>query len=155
MTPNLPDTQKHVGFYLKTKEDFSELAGVTVNDILFTHKGISGPKIYEISSLKARENFPYKLSFDMIGEIDLQTKLNENPHKTIKNLLSDYVPKSFSEFVLTKLNILPETKCHDINGRRRPGRRSSHVRRSRFKRNKSKITRIKTLQKYLFLRRSS
>lgn len=101
---------------LKTKEDFSTLAGVSINDILFTHKGVSGPKIYEISSLKARENFPYKLSFDLIGEVDLQTELNSNPHKSIKNLLSEFVPKSLSEFVLKSLGISIDLKCHAIDG---------------------------------------
>ena len=104
---------------LKTKEDFSALAGVAINDILFTHKGVSGPKIYEISSLKARENFPYKLSFDFVGEIDLQTALNLNPHKTIKNLLSEFVVKSFAEYILYNLRISPDIKCHKIDGKTR------------------------------------
>ena len=104
---------------LKTKEDFSQLSGVSINGILFTHKGISGPKVYEISSLKARENFPYKLNFDFIGEIDLQNELNSNPHKSIKNLLAEHLPKSFCEFVLNQIGIKPDTKCHLINGENR------------------------------------
>ncbi len=101
---------------LKTKEDFSELSGVSVNDILFTHKGVSGPKIYEISSIKAREKFPYKLSFNLVGDIDLQNELNTNPHKLIKNLLGEHIPKSLAEYILKELNINIETKCHMING---------------------------------------
>lgn len=104
---------------LLTKENFASISGVCINDILFTHKGISGPKIYEISSLRARENFPYKLNFDFIGEVDLQTELNSNPHKSIKNLLSEHVPKSFAEFVLTELKINPDTKSHMIDGKTR------------------------------------
>lgn len=104
---------------LKTKEDFSSISGVSVDDVLFTHRGISGPEVYKISSLKAREAFPYKLSFDFIGEIDLQSELNSNPHKSIKNLLSEYVPKSFAEFVLNSLDINPDEKCHLINGKMR------------------------------------
>lgn len=104
---------------LLTKENFASISGVCINDILFTHKGISGPKIYEISSLRARESFPYKLNFDFIGEVDLQTELNSNPHKSIKNLLSEHVPKSFAEFVLTELKINPDTKSHMIDGKTR------------------------------------
>lgn len=104
---------------LLTKENFAQISGVCINDILFTHKGISGPKVYEISSLRAREKFPYKLHFDFIGEIDLQTELNSNPHKSIKNLLSEHIPKSFAEFVLTELKINPDTKSHAINGKTR------------------------------------
>lgn len=104
---------------LLTKEKFAPISGVCINNILFTHKGISGPKIYEISSLRARESFPYKLNFDFIGEVDLQTELNSNPHKSIKNLLSERVPKSFAEFVLTELKINPDTKSHMIDGKTR------------------------------------
>ena len=104
---------------LLTKENFSAISGVVLNDILFTHRGISGPKIYEISSLKAREKFPYKLSFDFIGEIDLQTELNSNPHKSIKNLLSEHIPKSFADFVLRELKINSDLKCHAIDGKTR------------------------------------
>ncbi len=100
---------------LVTKEDFSKIAGVVVNDVLFTHKGISGPAIYRISSLKARDNLPYELCFDFLGEVDLQKALNSNPHKDIKNLLSDYVPKSFAEFILGGFN----PKCHTIDGKTR------------------------------------
>ena len=106
-----------VGF--KTKEDFSKISGVCINNILFTHKGVSGPAIYTISSIKAREKFPYTLNFDFVGEIDLQTQLNDNPHKSIKNLLSEFVPKSFAEFVLSELKINPDTKCHLIDDKTR------------------------------------
>ena len=104
---------------LKTEEDFSAISGVSINNILFTHKGISGPEVYKISSLKAREKFPYNLTFNFVGEIDLQELLNSNPHKTIKNLVSELVPKSFSEFVLNKLVVNPDEKCHKINGKTR------------------------------------
>lgn len=104
---------------LLTKENFSQISGVCINDLLFTHKGISGPRIYTISSLRARDKFPYKLNFDFIGKIDLQNDLNSNPHKSIKNLLADYVPKSFVEYVLQVLKINKETKCHAIDGKTR------------------------------------
>lgn len=100
---------------LVTKEDLSKLSGVSMNDVLFTHKGISGPAVYKISSLRARDKFPYTLSFNFVGDIDLQRALNENPHKSIKNLLSDYVPKSFAEFILDNA----DEKCHRIDGKTR------------------------------------
>ena len=62
-------------------------------DILFTHFGISGPLIYKISSIKARENFPYILNFDLYpNEFNLQEELNKNPHKDLKNILSKFLP---------------------------------------------------------------
>lgn len=32
MTPNLPDTQKHVGFYLRNKEDFLKAGNILINE---------------------------------------------------------------------------------------------------------------------------
>lgn len=104
---------------LLTKENFSQISGVCTNDLLFTHKGVSGPRIYTISSLCARDKFPYKLNFDFIGKVDLQNDLNSSPHKSIKNLLADYIPKSFVEYVLQVLKINKETKCHAIDGKTR------------------------------------
>lgn len=104
---------------LLTKGNFSQISGVCTNDLLFTHKGVSGPRIYTISSLRARDKFPYKLNFDFIGKVDLQNDLNSSPHKSIKNLLADYIPKSFVEYVLQVLKINKETKCHAIDGKTR------------------------------------
>ena len=104
---------------LLTKEDFSSISGVVINDVLFTHRGISGPKIYTISSLRARDDFPYKLSFNFIDDIDLQDYLNQNPHKSIRNLIAEFVPKSFADYVLYNLKIEAETKCHRIDGKTR------------------------------------
>lgn len=104
---------------LLTKEDSSSISGVVINDVLFTHRGISGPKIYTISSLRARDNFPYKLSFNFIDDIDLQDYLNQNPHKSIRNLIAEFVPKSFADYVLYNLKIEAETKCYRIDGKTR------------------------------------
>jgi len=109
---------------LKTSENLKKLAGVSIkgvqseglkDDLLFTHEGISGPLVYKISSIKARDNFPYKLSLNLCETFDLQDLLNKNPHKDIKNLLSEFVPKSFVEFILDN----PEIKCHQIDGKMR------------------------------------
>ena len=109
---------------LKTVENFKQLAGVSIKnvksegmigDIIFTHEGVSGPLIYKISSIKARDTFPYKLTLDLCNEFDLQELLNNNPHKSIKNLLSEFVPRSLAEFILKN----PDEKCHKINGKTR------------------------------------
>jgi hypothetical protein len=62
---------------------------------------------------------PYKLSLNIATIKDLQKDLNENPHKEIKNLLSQHLPKSFSNWILEKLSIKPDTPCHKIDGRTR------------------------------------
>ena len=120
-------TQALVG--LTTNENFANISGVSIknikanglknlnnDDILFTHKGITGPLIYKISSLKARDSFPYKLSFKLTKDFDLQEELNNNSQKEIKNLLGQFVPKSFATWLLEDLKINTETPCHKING---------------------------------------
>ena len=126
----IPPTQALVG--LVTKENFSAISGVSIKnvktygkefknsdngDIIFTHKGISGPLIYKISSIFARKEMPYKLVFQLVKDLDLQAELNKNPHKEIKNLLGQFVPKSFAEFVLENLDIEKDTPCHKITGK--------------------------------------
>lgn len=114
---------------LKTNFSTTELAGVTLknvrakigkknfcDDLLFTHKGISGPLIYKISSIMAREVFPYVIILDFLGfEVDLQELFNKNPHKTLKNLLSEYLPKSFISKIIDNSNI----ECCKINSEMR------------------------------------
>lgn len=112
-----PPTQALVG--LTTKEDFSSIAGVAIKDILFTHKGISGPAIYKISSIRAKESMPYQLNLNLINNIELQSMLNTNPHKKIKNLLGKIIPKSLALWILNNLNINPQTPCYKIDGQTR------------------------------------
>lgn len=109
---------------LKTAENLKSLAGISVrnvraegfqDDILFTHEGVTGPLIYKISSIKARENFPYKLNLNLCEEINLQELMNKNPHKTIKNLLAEFIPKNLAEYILQN----PDKKCHLIDGKTR------------------------------------
>ena len=124
----IPPVQSLVG--LVTANDFSSLAGVSLNnvktnagkneisgDIIFTHKGISGPLIYKISSIFARREMPYKINLNFIENFDFQTILNNNPHKEIKNLISKYIPKSFANYLLLSLGVDPNLPCHKINGK--------------------------------------
>ena len=119
---------------LVTKEDFSDISGVSIKnvkvngkdfknlgigDIIFTHKGISGPLIYKISSIYARKEKPYKINLQILENLNLQEFLDKNPHKEIKNLLGQFVPKSFANWLLNNLNIQEDTPCHKTNGKMR------------------------------------
>ncbi len=119
-------TQALVG--LITKENFSQLAGVSLKnvtaggltgDIIFTHKGVSGPLIYKISSINARKQMPYNINLNITNLDNLQQDMNNNPHKEIKNLLGQFIPKSLAEFILNKLQINSQIPCHKINGQMR------------------------------------
>ncbi len=114
---------------LLTKEKLSNLSGIVienceseglVDNLLFTHKGVSGPLIYKISSLKARNNFPYTLNIDLYpDDINLQDLINSNPHKQINNLLSEYIPKRVVNYILEVCEISNNQKCHLINSKQR------------------------------------
>ena len=94
------------------KFDKSEI----IDDLLFTHEGISGPLVYKISSLKARDEFPYKITIDFINrEVNLQEIFDKNPHKTLKNALSEFLPKSF----IGEIVEYSEIECHKINSEMR------------------------------------
>lgn len=114
---------------LITEQSFSQVAGVSIknamckvegktycDDVIFTHKGISGPLIYTISSLMARIEMPYKINLKFVEDFDFQALLNDNPHKEIKNLLSKFVPRSFAKFLLNFLSVYADTPCHLIDG---------------------------------------
>ena len=74
-------------------------------DLLFTHNGISGPLAFKISSLMARENFPYKVNLQIVEIPDFQDILNRNPHKSLKNVVSEFVPKSFANEICPREEI--------------------------------------------------
>lgn len=95
------------------------------DDILFTHKGISGPLVYKISSLFARDDYnknnPLSIILNFIGEKEfvLQQDLDKNAHKDILNLVSSYVPKSLAKLLLVQNNIDINKKCHQISKQER------------------------------------
>lgn len=111
---------------LNTKEKSKEVSGIVVkdancngltDDLLFTHFGISGPLAYKISSIKARDNFPYKLNLDLYPqEINLQELLNTNPHKDVKNILSKFIPHGLIKYLIGNI---AEIKAHRIDGKTR------------------------------------
>ena len=111
---------------LNTKEKSKEISGVVVknanyngltDNLLFTHFGISGPLAYKISSIKARDNFPYKLNFDLHPqEINLQELLNTNPHKDVKNILSKFIPHGLIKYLIGDI---ANIKAHKIDGKTR------------------------------------
>jgi len=123
----IPQKPSLVG--LKTNDTNKNLSGIVVKncicenqtgDILFTHYGLSGPLIYKISSLKAFNKFPYELDMNLCDSIvNLQESLNKNPHKTIKNILTDYIPQKLGMYILDGLGINTELHAHSINGKTR------------------------------------
>lgn len=84
-------------------------------DILFTHFGISGPMILNVSSLLERDTIYFNLLPD---EVDLNKKLvdyfNKYPNKQIQSVLSLLFPTRFVNELLDQLYIDTNTPSHSI-----------------------------------------
>ncbi|MDB2550644.1 NAD(P)/FAD-dependent oxidoreductase [Rickettsiales bacterium] len=116
----IPPTPALVPFTLcpKILEETKKLAGVSVfasvkignviftEGLLFTHKGLSGPVILQISSYWKKGQ---KITINLAPKIDiftwLEDKKNNNAKQDIHNLLADLLPKSLAFFILSKINI--------------------------------------------------
>lgn len=132
---------------LETKEDFvRDLMGLTlknvsvryllgskwiktpVGEILLTHFGVSGPLVLDYSELVAR-----RLSHGSVAmQIDLKPGLTRDELETkfrkefqsagslsIKNFISDLVPKRMADVILSRSGIVPEKKCHQMTSQDR------------------------------------
>lgn len=102
------------------KEDFSELSGIafpvdiTSSDgtsfkeaMLFTHRGLSGPAVLQISSYwKAGQ----KVSINLLPEHDLaellKRSLEKHPNQSLKNTLSKVLPKRFIEVLIERKELI-------------------------------------------------
>jgi predicted Rossmann fold flavoprotein len=115
------------------KEKLSALSGIAVpsvvstmqqsfrDNILFTHRGISGPAILQISSYWHPGE---KIIINLLPEINLMAQLNihkhQQPQKQLKTIMSDYLPKRLIETFLTfelaekKLLALPQSELAQV-----------------------------------------
>lgn len=91
-------------------------------DFLFTHKGVSGHVVYNISSYCAMMNYnrdnPLKLEIDWVQEDidkDFQEKLAQNSKKDILNIVAMYVTRALAEVLLHKAEIDLSKKANQIS----------------------------------------
>lgn len=86
---------------------------------LFTHKGISGPTVFALSSLVAFEIYsaaaPLKLAIDLFPDQSQAALINDvitactgNAKKSFINILSNFIPKSLAEILCRELHLIPE-----------------------------------------------
>ena len=114
---------------LVTENEFSTLKGVVLKDvilkyqkiilegdILFTDNGVSGPVIFQLSSINSRVGYPYEINLKLLPEdLDFENFLKVNNNKTIKNALSEILPKSFVKYLLGLLNINENEKSNTLD----------------------------------------
>lgn len=96
-----------VGLVLAHRK-YPELAGISLEcdvsggnrsfheNVLFTHRGLSGPAILQISNYWEKEE---AVAIDLLPGIDVAETIAANRHgrRTLANFLSDHAPKRFAE----------------------------------------------------------
>lgn len=74
--------------------------------VLFTHRGISGPAILQISSYyKRNENITINFAPDLDVYSWLQDERKSSPKQEIQNVLAKILPKSFVKFITSEVQI--------------------------------------------------
>ena len=111
-------------------EQFQVLSGVSVpsvitaedgtvfkENLLFTHRGLSGPAVLQISSYWQAGEF---VSINLLPECDLENLLNEqreaHPNQSLKNTLAMQLPKRLVE-CLQQLGQIPDVTLKQLNSR--------------------------------------
>lgn len=120
---SLPNVK--ISLYQDGKKQYSKLG-----KILFTHVGVSGPTILNLSK-NVRELLSYgkvDLCLDLFptlnqAELDSQlvTLFHSNSNKQFKNILSPLLPSALVKIVVELSNINPSTPSHSISKEERKG----------------------------------
>jgi predicted Rossmann fold flavoprotein len=93
---------------------------------LFTHKGVSGPAVFALSSLVAFEHYdakqPMPITIDLFPDDPLESMtetltsaLAENRSKLLANVLALFVPKSLVEILLAALEISESKSANEVS----------------------------------------
>ncbi len=118
--------------FILNENSFNGLSGISIEaivhynkksfheNILFTHKGLSGPAILQISNYWSKGN---EITIDLLPDADIISKIEVNkPIKTeLVNLLAQIFPKRFAEkwcelyFPSKPINQLNETEIQNLN----------------------------------------
>ncbi|WP_243633802.1 NAD(P)/FAD-dependent oxidoreductase [Motiliproteus coralliicola] len=114
-----PTSAGLVPFTLHTedKEQFSNFSGISlaveikalngptfIRDLLFTHRGLSGPAVLQISNYW-QPGEPVQINFLPQQDLDqlLEQQLEAHPQQSLKNALGRYLPKRLAELLTAPL----------------------------------------------------
>ncbi|MDP3771556.1 MAG: aminoacetone oxidase family FAD-binding enzyme, partial [bacterium] len=93
--------------------------------LLFTHKGVSGPVVFALSSLVAFEPYdvkqPLDITIDLFPDQDadalrvIMTKaIAEHPGKSLQNIIAGIIPKSLAEICVREASLPGTTRAAEI-----------------------------------------
>lgn len=123
---------------MKLENPFPSLAGVSLKniaisvgdialcgDFLFTHRGISGPVVFDLSSYLAFAKFPICAAVNFTGmdfeeqDVELIRLFGQNSKKNISNILTEYFSHAVAEEFLQRCGVAPQKKAHEITSSER------------------------------------
>lgn len=94
-------------------------------DILFTHKGLSGPAVLAMSSYVTKQK-PKTIVLNLIpsknvDEVDqlLLKNMDQSLNQTFKHVLDHLIPKRLSQYILFSLSISDTVKVHETTKKQR------------------------------------
>lgn len=96
---------------------------VHAGKLLFTHVGLSGPTILNLSKTVGEllSHSAVTLKINLLPNLDagalkaaLATLLRDESNKQIKNALTELIPSALVSAILTLAMVVPETPCHGV-----------------------------------------
>ncbi len=127
-TETWPATLSGVSFERATITAEREKEYSFTGPFLFTHRGISGPAVFAMSSIIAFEDYNPKKSFpifiDLLPDIktdelfsEIQNTIKENLKKSFKNILHSYAPRSVIEVLEKEFSLRLEKKSAEVSNK--------------------------------------
>lgn len=94
--------------------------------ILFTHRGVSGPAVFALSSLVAFEQYdqlrPMKLTIDLFPDRaeealrnEIESAMREHARKNFGNVLDFFMSKTLAAVVCRELKLAPDSRAADAS----------------------------------------
>mgnify|MGYP000182353403 FL=1 len=108
------------------KKEFSTISGVSLlatvscggqsfsENILFTHRGLSGPAILKVSLYWGNRE---KVRTNFMPMADIETILKSNTKKTLQNALKESLPTRFIEMWVGQIPRILSKKCSEISNK--------------------------------------
>ena len=100
-----------------TQEKYPSGVSITIGDepLLFTHKGISGPYVFKLSSLWAYKEYPFTLNVPLFNVCTLKDEIQKNSKKEFGTILGNFIPKSLVKEILEEE--IYHKKCAEISNK--------------------------------------
>ncbi|MBR1977043.1 aminoacetone oxidase family FAD-binding enzyme [bacterium] len=103
------------GYITKEKYPSGVAIDIKGEPLLFTHKGISGPYVFKLSSLWAYKEYPFELNVPLFDICALKEEMQKNSKKEFGTILGNFLPKSLVKEILDEKNY--HTKCAEISNK--------------------------------------